>query len=113
MKKIALVIMALAIVTLTASLSIATSHTPEERGKALFEDPYFAGGKVACSMCHPNGAGLQGVASKTKFRVAGKMQDSLEEAINACIKYATKGTPIPLNSKEMKDIASYIRMIGK
>jgi cytochrome c len=113
MKKSVLIIMALAVVALTASLSLAANQTPVERGKALFEKIGFAGGQVACSSCHFDGTGLKGVANKTKFRVAGQVQNSLEDAVNACIKYAAKGTPIPVDSQEMKDIVSYIRFIGK
>jgi cytochrome c len=113
MKKMLLIMFALAIVAVAASPSMSKSLTPEERGKVLFETVGFADGKVACSACHPNGTGLENVNNRTKFRVAGQMQDSLEDAVNACIKFAAKGKPIPVDSAEMRDIVSYIRSLGK
>lgn len=113
MRKTFIVFTVLVLVVLLGSMAFAKHHTAEERGRALFEDPTFADGKIACSACHINGAMLQNVNSKKKFRVAGKTQDSLEEAVNACIVAANKGKPIPVNSSEMKDIVTYIRTFGK
>jgi len=113
MKRLLLIISILLVVALMASFSLAAGQTAAERGKVLFETNGFAGGKVACSACHPNGTGLMNAGNKTKFRVAGQVQNSLEEAVNACIKYAAKGTPIPVDSPEMMDIVAYIRSLGK
>jgi len=95
------------------TLAFAEHHTPEERGKAHFNNPMFAGGKKSCSMCHPAGNGLEGAGAKTKFSIMGGEQASLEEAINICIVNANKGKAIDVNSAEMQELASYIKSLGK
>jgi cytochrome c553 len=67
---------------LAFSVAFAMSHKAAERGKALFENPNFAGGKKACNFCHPKGKSLSKAGSKTEFFIMGKKQNSLEEAIN-------------------------------
>ena len=67
---------------LTFSVAFAMSHNAAERGKALFENPNFAGGKKACSSCHPKGKGLSTAGLKSEFSIMGKKQNSLEQAIN-------------------------------
>jgi cytochrome c len=101
---------ALAMVCATA---FAVKHLPEERGKAHFKNPNFAQGKKACNSCHPNGRGLDNAGTKKKFRIMGKTQNSLEEAVNFCIVNANKGKAIPEDSKEMKDIVTYIKSLGR
>ena len=90
----------------------AKHHTAEERGKAHFNNPTFAGGKKSCSTCHPDGRGLEGAGAKTKFSIMGGEQGSLEEAINICIVQANKGTAQDVNSIEMQELSSYIRSLG-
>jgi cytochrome c553 len=82
-----------------------------EKGKALFNDPTFAGGVKACSTCHPDGNGLEKAGDKGVFHVMGKTQKSLEEAINACIVYASKGKAIDVKSDQMRDIVAYIKTL--
>jgi cytochrome c len=91
----------------------AVTHKPEERGRALFTDPNFAGGKRACDSCHPGGRGLARAAKKSEFHIMGGTQDSLEEAVNACIVGANRGKAIDVNSKEMKDLVSYIKSLAE
>lgn len=91
----------------------AMKHLPEERGKALFNDPAFAGGKIACNSCHPNGKGLEDAATKKKLMTPAGPADSLEEAINLCIVNAAKGNAIGTDSDQMKDLVAYIRSLGK
>ncbi len=81
------------------------------QGKVLFNDPAFAHGERACSLCHPDGKGLEHAAGKKEFHVAGGTQKSLEEAVNACIVYAAKGRAIDPASAEMADIVAYIRSL--
>jgi len=71
-------------IAMAFSVAFAMNHTPEERGKAHFNNPNFAGGKKACSTCHPGGSGLSGVGDKKEFHIMGHQQGSLEEAINEC-----------------------------
>jgi cytochrome c len=84
-----------------------------ERGRALFNDPDAFGGVRACSACHPDGSGLSEAGGKKEFHVAGGVQESLEEAVNACIKYASRGKPIETDSAQMQDIVAYIKSLGK
>jgi cytochrome c len=83
-----------------------------EKGKALFNTQGFAGGKKACSACHPGGKGLEQAGAKGSFGIMGGRQGSLEEAVNFCIVNASKGKAIPEDSQEMKDIVAYIRALG-
>jgi len=94
---------------MTFTLAFATGE--EEKGRALFNDPNFAGGVKACSSCHPNGQGLEKAADKKVFHVMGKTQKNLEEAINACIVYAIQGKAIDAKSVEMKELVAYIKSL--
>jgi cytochrome c len=107
-KHIILLIPALAL-SLVCSLAFAMQHTPEERGKTLFNDPKFADGQKACSQCHPDGKGLQMAGDKKQFKIMGDKQMSLEEAVNVCIVNANKGKAIDTGSEQMKDIVAYIK----
>ena len=99
------------VLILTFSLTFAMSHNAAERGKALFENPDFAGGKKACSSCHPKGDGLSTAGTNSEFSIMGKKQKSIEEAINFCIVNANRGKAIAVDSKEMQDIVSYIKSL--
>jgi thiosulfate dehydrogenase len=57
--------------------------------------------------------GVEKAGEKNKFRIMGKRQDSLEEAVNFCIVNASKGKAIDEDSQEMKDIVAYIKSLGK
>ena len=107
-------VLLIAAIALAIVCAIAfAAETPEERGKAHFKNPQFAEGKKSCNSCHPNGMGLDNAGTKKKFRIMGKTQNSLEEAINFCIVNANKGKAIPEDSKEMKDIVAYIKSFGR
>lgn len=99
------------VAALVCSFAFAMKHTPEERGKALFNDPKFAGGQKACNECHPNGKGLENAADKKEFNIMGKKQKDLEEAVNFCIVNANKGKAIDVKSEQMKDIVAYIKSL--
>lgn len=105
-----------ALVVITAvSLALPLAHAGEgspDSGKALFKDPGFAGGEMSCDSCHPGGRGLSKAGGKSAFRIMGKTQKSLEEAVNFCIVNAIKGKAIPEDSRDMKDIVSYIKSLG-
>jgi cytochrome c len=94
------------------ALAFAKDHTPEDRGKAHFNNSAFAEGKKSCSTCHPNGRGLAGAGTKTAFSIMGGEQNSLEDVINVCIVNANKGNAIEDNSVEMQELVSYIRSLG-
>jgi cytochrome c5 len=103
----------IAVVMLVASSALAMHHTPEDRGKALFNDPKLGGGTSgnSCNTCHPNGKGLEGVANKKEWKNPGGTFKSLEEAVNVCIEMALKGKPLDVNSEQMKDLISYLKSL--
>jgi cytochrome c553 len=111
MKVIRISLLVCAVTALIASVSLAAGNV--EKGKALFNDPEFAGGVRACSQCHPGGSGLENAGDKNVFHVAGGTQHSLEEAVNACIVGASGGRAIGVGSEQMKDIVAYIRSLKK
>jgi len=99
------------VVALAVLFTLALAAGEAEKGKALFNDPNFAGGLKACSSCHPNGQGLEKAADKKEFHVMGKTQKSLEEAINTCIVYASQGKAIDVKSAQMKEMVAYIKSL--
>ncbi len=50
-------------------------------------------------------------ADKKEFNLGGKMQKSLEEAINVCIIMANKGKAIDAKSDRMKELVAYIKSL--
>ena len=107
-----LLVSSLLVFVISVTLAFAKHHTAEERGKAHFNDPAFAGGKKSCNTCHPDGSSLEGAGAKTKFSIMGGDQNSLEEAVNVCIVNANKGNAIDVNSTEMQEMVSYIKSLG-
>ena len=103
----------IAIVMLLASAVLAMSHTPEDRGKALFNDTKLGGGTSgkSCGTCHPDGKGLEGIGSKKEWKTPGGEFKSLEEAVNICVTMALKGTALDVKSEQMKDLVSYLKSI--
>ena len=101
------------IVVLASSAVYAKHHTPEERGKTLFNDPKLGGGTAdkSCGTCHPDGKGLYGVAEKMEWKNPGGTFKSLEEAANTCIVMALKGKPLDVKSDQMKDLVSYLKSL--
>jgi cytochrome c len=112
MERKTFLVMTLLMLAVSFSLAIAAQSTPEERGKAHFDNPTFAGGRKSCSSCHPEGENLEEAGAKTAFHIMGGEQNSLEEAINACIVHANKGHEIDVNSVEMQELVSYIKSLG-
>lgn len=86
-----------------------------KKGKLLFNNPSLAGGTIgnSCASCHPDGKGLEEATDKKAFNLAGRNQNSIEEAINVCITNALKGQAIDPESKEMKDLVAYIKSLRK
>src|SRR5512141_564676 len=107
------IIALISIAMLVASAVFAMHHTPEDRGKTLFNDPKLGGGTSgkSCSTCHPDGKGLEGVGSKKRWKTPGGEFTSLEEATNVCITMALKGKALDVKSEQMKDLVSYMKSI--
>ncbi|MBI5103009.1 MAG: hypothetical protein HZB33_14425 [Nitrospirae bacterium] len=113
MKMVKIMMLCLMLTGLTSAVAFAMKHAPEERGKTLFNDSKFAGGSKSCNSCHPDGKGLEKAADKKEFKIAGKTQKSLEEAVNACIVNANKGKAIDAKSDQMKDMVAYVKSLKK
>lgn len=113
MKVARIIVMTMIALGLIFSFAFASKHLPEERGKTLFNDSKAFGGQKACNECHPNGKGLEKAGEKKEFKIMGKTQKSLEEAVNFCIENASKGKAIDAKSDKMKDIVAYIKSLGK
>lgn len=113
MKILRIVLLSMIAIGLLFSGAFAMKHLPKERGKALFTDPKFAGGSKSCNECHAGGKGLEKAADKKKFKIMGKTQKSLEEAVNFCIENANKGKAIDAKSDQMKDMVAYIKSLAK
>jgi cytochrome c len=109
MKIIALI----AIATLLASAVLAMHHTPEDRGKTLFNDTKLGGGTAekSCGTCHPDGKGLEGISGKKMWKTPGGEFKTIEEAVNICITMALKGTALDVKSDQMKDLVSYLNTL--
>jgi len=105
----------LSMIALGLVFSFAFAAGNVEKGKALFNDPKFAGGTAgkSCNSCHPNGKGLEKAAEKKEFNIMGKKQIGLEAAVNFCIENALKGKAIDPKSEQMKDIVAYINSFKK
>jgi len=102
-----------AIIILALATSAALAAGSVSKGKALFNDPKFAGATSgnSCNTCHPGGKGLEQAGNQKEFHIAGKTQKGLEEAVNACIEYAIGGDPIDTKSEAMQDIVAYVKSL--
>ena len=114
MKILRITLLSVIAFSLIFSFAFAVNHTPQERGKALFNDSKLAGaisGK-SCNSCHPDGKGLEKAAEKKEFKVMAGKQHSLEEVVNVCIENAIRGKKIDPKSDQMKDMVAYIKSLG-
>jgi cytochrome c len=111
MKFLKILMLSMVVTGLIFSFAFAAGEA--EKGKALFADAKAFGGQKACSECHPNGKGLEKAGEKKEFKIMGKTQKTLEEAVNFCIENASKGKAIDAKSDKMKDIVAYIKSLGK
>lgn len=113
MKSIKIIAAVIVVLFVASSLVIAKHHTPEERGKTLFNDMKLGGGTAerSCNTCHPDGKGLLGVGDKKGWKTPGGEFKTLEEAVNICITMALKGKALDVKSEQMKDIVSYLKSL--
>lgn len=105
-------IMGLLALTWTVTAAPTMAATPEEMGRLHFISKGFAGGSKTCNDCHPNGRGLEQAGDKSDFTLMGKEHQSLEDVVNLCITRAIHGQAIATDSKEMRELLSYIRSLG-
>jgi cytochrome c len=99
------------LVVLGLMFTFAFAAGDAAKGKALFNDPKFAGGSKACSECHPDGKGVEKAGDKKEFKIMKQSQKSLEEAVNFCIVNASKGKAIDAKSQQMQDMVAYIKSL--
>lgn len=108
--KIAKIVM-LSLVVLGLVFTFAFAAGDAAKGKALFNDKKFAGGSKSCNDCHANGKGMEKASDKKDFKIMGKTQKNLEEAVNACIEGGNKGKAIDAKSAQMQDMVAYIKSL--
>lgn len=106
-------VLAVIALCLVFSFAFAKHHTPEERGKTLFNDKKFAGGSKACNDCHAGGKGLEAAASKKDFKLMGKSAKTLEDVVNICIVSGNGGKAIDVKSDQMKDMVAFLKSLEK
>jgi cytochrome c len=113
MKVIKILLLSMIVLGLIFSFTFAAGNV--EKGKALFNDPKFAGGTAgkSCASCHPDGKGLEKAAEKKEWMTPAGSAKTLKKAINLCVVNALKGKALDLKSEEMKDIVAYIKSLGK
>ena len=86
-----------------------TAHSDEEKGRALFNDKGLGSNGKTCNTCHAGGRDIDG--SKETFTILGSQQESIEDAVNFCIKMALNGAPLEKDSAKMKDLVSYLKTL--
>jgi cytochrome c553 len=115
MKYFKIVLLSTMTVALIFSFAYAAGNI--EKGKALFNDPnaFNAPGEKSCSLCHPDGKGLEkaGAEGKKSWTNPGGTWLALEDANNVCIMMANKGKTIDPMSEDMKDLVAFIRSLAK
>jgi cytochrome c len=107
------IIKAILIIIVLSLFSFTLVGADVLNGKALFNDPKFAGSTndKSCNSCHPDGSRLENAADKATFSILGNQLDSLEDTVNTCIKMALKGNALSKDSQQMKDIVQYIKSL--
>lgn len=92
------------------ALSAGTAHAGDVgNGKALFNDVNLGTNGKSCNSCHSGGKDIDG--SRESFSILGSEQGSIEDAANFCIEMALSGKPLKKDSKQMEDLASYLKTL--
>lgn len=96
---------------LVTALTAGTAHAGDvAKGKALFNDVNLGTNGKSCNSCHTAGKDIN--STKKTYTVLGTTQDSLEDAVNVCIKMALSGEPLDKGSDKMKDMVSYLKSLS-
>ncbi len=111
MKLTKILLLAFVALCLVFSFALAADDSAA-KGKAMFNDKTFAGGKKACSSCHPDGKGLEKSGAKKEWKTPVGAAKTLEEAINLCIVNANGGKALDPKSQQMADMVAYIKSLG-
>jgi thiosulfate dehydrogenase len=96
------------------------TNTANEIGPAVPDSAKrFAGNNLACQNCHlqagtqPYAMPMVGVWGQfPQYRGREGAVDTLEERINGCMERSMNGRALPLESREMKAISSYMRWLS-
>ena len=87
-----------------------TAHSGDiKKGEALFNDSSLGTNGKSCNTCHAGGKNID--AGKKTYTILGSNMDSIEDAVNFCIKMALSGKPVGKDSVEMTNMVSYLRTL--
>ncbi|PAF42337.1 c-type cytochrome [Helicobacter sp. 11S02596-1] len=80
----------------------------------------FAGNNMSCSSCHAYGGTRQfqsafvGIWGRfPEYRSRNDSINTLEDRVNGCMQRSLNGKPLPVNSKEMKAIMTYMQWLSQ
>lgn len=85
-------------------------------GKQHFDNESFAGSlnSDSCASCHANGESLGDISNKKGYLIVGTQYDSVEAVIDdVMIPKYLEGKPIGKNSKQMKELVDYLKILTK
>jgi thiosulfate dehydrogenase len=94
------------------------------RGKELLENthsmlPKYVGAKINCTSCHlasgttPNAGPWVGIVTKfPQYRARSGKMDTLPDRVNDCFERSLNGKRLPLDSREMTDIVTYMTWLS-
>jgi thiosulfate dehydrogenase len=94
------------------------------RGKELLENthsmlPKYVGAKINCTSCHlasgttPNAGPWVGIVTKfPQYRARSGKMDTLPDRVNDCFERSLNGKRLPLESREMTDIVTYMTWLS-
>ncbi len=100
----------LIVVLFVTALSAGTVYSGDvKKGKELFKDSMLGTNGKSCNSCHSGGKNIDG--SKETFSILGSEQESVEDAVNFCIKMALNGKPLEKSDAKMEALASYLRTL--
>lgn len=105
-KKIVYLLVAI-LVVLTVVLTEKVPPTAAA-GKDLYHDTKLGTNGKSCATCHPGGKGLEGVSAKSSWSAGGASFDTMEGAINACVKGALEGPSLSEKSFPTQSLALYL-----
>ena len=102
-----------ALLSLAAGFTLAYAANVDS-GKALFENPHFAGStnEDSCMTCHSDGDDFgSDLFERKNFKIMGMKKNSLAEVINVCIEQPLEGKAIDPQGEEMMDLSSYLKTL--
>ena len=98
-----------AVLFIILMFTAGTAYSGADKGRSLFNDKSLGTNGKSCNTCHSGGGDING--SKEKFTILGSEQNSIEDAVNFCIKMALNGKPLEKDSSKMKDLVSYLKTL--